>query len=260
VNGRAKGRQSSALASPGGHRTCQQEHQRLSHPQRRLSSLGPASARSRHGNLLCLTYLSSASASLASHPSIGIKSMDTYAFGRLWHWTKRRHPNKLGKWRANAYWHPEQRTWQFATEHHCLLHYRSIPIQRHVKVQGTKSPFDGDWMDWTRRQGSHPDTPPNVAYLFKRQKGRCPFCGLCFREGDQLEVDHILPMALGGNDRYSNLQLLHGHCHDQKTAADGSLAARGAADNSQTIEEPNEVTSFTSGSEAERRRRLRRSG
>lgn len=178
--------------------------------------------------------------------------MDTYVFGRLWHWAKRRHPNKSGKWRAKAYWHPQQGNWQFATEQNRLLHYRSMPIQRHVKIQGTKSPFDGDWLYWMRRQGSHPDAPPKVASLFKRQRGHCPWCGLFFREGDQLEVDHILPTALGGSDRYHNLQLLHRHCHDQKTAADGSLAARGADDNSQAIEEPDEVISFTSGSEAER--------
>ena len=35
-----------------------------------------------------------------------------------------------------------------------------------------------------------------------------------------MEEDHILATALGGKDRYDNLQLLHGHCHDEKTALD----------------------------------------
>ncbi len=40
----------------------------------------------------------------------------------------------------------------------------------------------------------------------------------------------------------------------KKTATDGSVAARGTNDKSQTIEEPDEVISLTSGFEAERRR------
>ncbi|XHL99296.1 MAG: HNH endonuclease signature motif containing protein [Microcoleus anatoxicus] len=31
------------------------------------------------------------------------------------------------------------------------------------------------------------------------------------------------PKTLGGKDTYNNLQLLHKHCHDSKTATDGSL-------------------------------------
>ncbi len=186
--------------------------------------------------------------------------MDTYLFGRLWHWTKRRHPNKSGTWRANTYWHSQQGGWHFATKQQGLTHYRTMPIRRHIKVQGAKSPFDGDWLYWTRRRGTHPDTPPKVAYLLKRQQGRCACCELYFTDGDRLEIDHVLPTALGGRDNYSNLQLLHRHCHDQKTAADGSRAARGPDDNSQTIEEPDEVTNLTSGSEAERRGRPRRLG
>ncbi len=30
------------------------------------------------------------------------------------------------------------------------------------------------------------------------------------------------PLQLGGKDKYTNLQLLHRHCHDKKTAKDGS--------------------------------------
>ncbi len=150
--------------------------------------------------------------------------------------------------------------WLFATKDCPLRLHRMTPIKRHVKVQGTKSPFDGDWIYWTKRQGNHPETPPKMAYLLKSQKGKCAQCGLYFKEGDQLEVDHCIPVSLGGTDFYVNLQLLHRHCHDQKTATDGSVAPRGTDDNSQIVEEPDEVTSLTSGFEAERRGRPRRLG
>lgn len=148
--------------------------------------------------------------------------MDTSLFQLLWQWGRRRHPNKSAKWRAKTYWHPERGKWQFAAQGCALRLHRMTPIKRHVKVQGTKSPFDGNWIYWTNRQGTHPETPPKMAYLLKRQRGKCRQCGLYFKDGDQIEVDHLLPVSLGGTDRYVNLQLLHRHCHDQKTATDGS--------------------------------------
>jgi RNA-directed DNA polymerase len=54
-----------------------------------------------------------------------------------------------------------------------------------------------------------------------------------------MEVDHIIPRSQGGSDRYWNLQLLHRHCHDLKTAKDGSSArGRGISDKDHLIEEP----------------------
>jgi 5-methylcytosine-specific restriction endonuclease McrA len=45
------------------------------------------------------------------------------------------------------------------------------------------------------------------------------------KDGDRLEIDHIIPRHLGGDNRLMNLQLLHRHCHDQKTAKlDAALA------------------------------------
>jgi hypothetical protein len=35
-----------------------------------------------------------------------------------------------------------------------------------------------------------------------------------------MEVDHIIPRAIGGKDEYKNLQLLHRHCHQKKTVND----------------------------------------
>jgi RNA-directed DNA polymerase len=35
-----------------------------------------------------------------------------------------------------------------------------------------------------------------------------------------MEVDHIIPRAIGGKDDYKNLQLLHRHCHDVKSKID----------------------------------------
>lgn len=72
----------------------------------------------------------------------------------------------------------------------------------------------------TQPMGTHPEVTKGVATLLKKQKGKCSHCGLFFKDEDLLEKDHIIPKANGGNNSYNNLQLLHRHCHDTKTAAD----------------------------------------
>ena len=69
--------------------------------------------------------------------------------------------------------------------------------------------------------GRNPEMPHTKALLLKKQKGKCSWCGLYFRNGDLLEKDHILATALGGKNEFTNYQLLHGgKCHNEKTAID----------------------------------------
>ncbi|NEP08216.1 MAG: HNH endonuclease, partial [Okeania sp. SIO4D6] len=99
-----------------------------------------------------------------------------------------------------------------------LNQHSDVPIVRHIKVKGNKSPFDGDWTYWGSRIGKHPGVRKEVTTLLKRQKGKCASCGLHFRATDLIEVDHIVPRSEGGDNTYKNKQLLHRHCHDVKTA------------------------------------------
>ena len=105
-----------------------------------------------------------------------------------------------------------------------LRTHAETPIIRHVKVKGDASPYDGNLIYWSSRMGKHPEVTERVATLLKKQKGKCTHCELYFREEDVMEVDHIIPKTLGGKDQYNNLQILHRHCHDRKTADDGSVA------------------------------------
>jgi RNA-directed DNA polymerase len=88
--------------------------------------------------------------------------------------------------------------------------------------------------------GMHPEVAARVSKLLKKQKGKCAHCELFFKNGDLLEIDHKKPRSKGGKNTQDNLQLLHRHCHDTKTANDDK-AVRGTNDNSQIIEEPCEV-------------------
>src|SRR5262249_55381256 len=127
--------------------------------------------------------------------------------------------NRFWSWVVRKYWHIEQgRYWAFRCRQKdfwLCRHDRTV-IVRHVKVRHTRSPFDGDWLYWSARLGRHPGVPPGVARLLKKQRGKCPWCGLFFRHGDVWNVDHIAPKSQGGTDATENLQLLHRHCHLRK--------------------------------------------
>lgn len=99
------------------------------------------------------------------------------------------------------------------------------------------SPYNGDFIYWSSRTLNHPELPKRVSKLLKIQKGKCLYCGMHFLGKDLMEVDHIIPLSKSGKDEYKNLQLLHKHCHDQKTATD----VRGIHDKKQITEEPDEV-------------------
>ncbi len=157
-------------------------------------------------------------------------SLDNLVYQKLKAWAERRHPNKSKVEVANKYWQTiGGNNWAFATrlEGKNPMRLRShveTPIVRHVKVTGVASPYDGNLIYWGTRMGRHPEASTSMATLLKMQKGKCTLCWLYFREEDVIEVDHIIPKILGGKDQYNNLQLLHRHCHDKKTAGDGSVA------------------------------------
>lgn len=104
-----------------------------------------------------------------------------------------------------------------------LLSHSDTKIIRYVKVKNNASPYDGNLVYWSSRQGKHPEMPTRTAFLLKKQKGKCNWCELYFKDGDVIELDHIIPKSKGGKDDYKNWQLLHRHCHDEKTSIDGSL-------------------------------------
>jgi RNA-directed DNA polymerase len=154
--------------------------------------------------------------------------LDYLVYQKLRAWAKHRHSNKNMGYVVNKYWHTiGDDNWVFATRKgnnsFRLLDHSSTPIVRHVKVKGESSPYDGNLVYWSKRRGESPELPTRVATLLKRQKGKCAHCELHFREEDVMEVDHKIPKSQGGKDEDNNWQLLHRHCHDTKTASDGSL-------------------------------------
>ncbi len=68
--------------------------------------------------------------------------------------------------------------------------------------------------------GRNPEMPSTKATLLKRQKGKCHYGGMHFKNDDLMELDHIIPKSKAGKNESKKFQLIHRHCHDKKTAFD----------------------------------------
>ncbi|MGK7948441.1 MAG: group II intron reverse transcriptase/maturase [Xenococcaceae cyanobacterium] len=144
---------------------------------------------------------------------------------RIRRWANRRHPNKNKHWVSDKYWGKigEDR-WTFRVKYNdstiSLIKHNKIAIKRHTKIRNTKSPFDGDTIYWATRMKKHPELKDPIAKMLHKQKGKCNWCELPFQEDDVIENDHITPVKAGGINSINNRQLLHKHCHDEKTRND----------------------------------------
>jgi RNA-directed DNA polymerase len=126
-------------------------------------------------------------------------------------WAQRRHPTKSTTWVVARYW--RRPSWEFGTHDQTLYRHAATRIERHVKVRGKQSPYDGDWLYWASRCGHYPGLLPGKAMLLKEQGGRCAVCGRVFLPGDDV-IDRHHRDGDRKNNRRTNFELLHRHCHD----------------------------------------------
>ena len=130
---------------------------------------------------------------------------------------------KTKGWVYRRYWHRRKAREVFSTPAGLeLWSHARMKIQRHTKVAGTASPYDGRLAYWAKRNYEHPLTKTRNGKVLRKQHGKCAWCGYYFRDEDLIEIDHFVPKRLGGKDTLDNLQALHRHCHDRKTAGDAS--------------------------------------
>lgn len=79
----------------------------------------------------------------------------------------------------------------------------------HVKVKGDKTPFDGDFIYWSRRKS--PLYGGLMAKVLQKQKHTCGYCGLTFSDEETIQLHHI--DGCHGNWRFNNLTVVHASCH-----------------------------------------------
>ena len=156
-------------------------------------------------------------------------------FLQLQQWARYRHPNKGKRWVAHTYWHVDNgHGWIFTDQQVTLRDHPQTHIQRHVKVKGTASPYDGNLVYWSQRLSKHYLLSGIKGKLLQKQAGTCYWCELHFKEGDVIEIDHIIPRSGGGGEELSNKLALHRHCHDQRHAR----RVDSTSDKGHVIEEP----------------------
>jgi RNA-directed DNA polymerase len=81
--------------------------------------------------------------------------IDDYMFHRLWNWACKRHPTKGAGWIKSKYFRRyRENCWRFRTHDGNMLNLHSdTHIKRYIKIQGIRTPFDGDTEYWTQRLG-----------------------------------------------------------------------------------------------------------
>lgn len=150
-------------------------------------------------------------------------NLDRWMFHRAWRHVVRKHPHKNSAWRVKRYWGKinldrndkwvfgEKKTGQY------LLKFQWTKIRRHIMVKLIHSPDDPSLKEYWKKRNSKPVTElvPSKQRMAKKQNFVCPVCSQSLLNGEELHIHHILPREAGGEEKYSNLLLVHEDCHIQ---------------------------------------------
>jgi len=150
--------------------------------------------------------------------------MDSYVFNKSVKYLKGLHPNKSWKWMKRRYFKPDitgqsRDKWLLTAPDKLvqLTKMAWIPIIRHEMIKYTSSPYDDTLDDYFRYRDIKEFDSSNVLSrqkMAKRQKYLCPLCRSTISNcNEPLEVHHKIPLQHDGNDKYTNLQLVHAVCH-----------------------------------------------
>ena len=69
-------------------------------------------------------------------------------------------------------------------------------------------------------------SPKRRLAIFLAADGRCHLCGQRIKPGEKWDVEHPIPLALGGADGDTNRAPAHSKCHAPKSAQDAGDIAR----------------------------------
>ena len=156
--------------------------------------------------------------------------VDHVIWKQLWQWACRRHPNKSAAWvRSKYFMRDGLRNWVFGTTAEDdkgekkvvkLVIASDTPIKRHVKIKGAANPYDPEFETYfeerlglTMKESFKGRN--RLLYLWYAQDGLCPNCGEKITKDTGWNIHHILPKAQGGEDKMTNLEILHPNCHRQ---------------------------------------------
>jgi RNA-directed DNA polymerase len=92
------------------------------------------------------------------------RNLDSRIWDMLWHWAKRRHPNKSKQWIADKYWHSDgNRKWVFSDGTKKLNFLSDTKIVRHMKLKLDMNPhLDNEYFE-SRKSKLEVKKPISVA-------------------------------------------------------------------------------------------------
>ncbi len=94
--------------------------------------------------------------------------------------------------------------------------YRKYSVQWNADNPGKVAAIARNRRARAAKGGKH--SYDDVMALLKKQKGGCVICKTAF--GNRYHVDHIMPLARGGSNDRTNLQILCAPCNQSKSARD----------------------------------------
>jgi len=148
--------------------------------------------------------------------------LDDIIWRKLWQWCCRRHQKRSRKWiKAKYFKRAGNRNWVFKAETgETLYKATDTKIIRHIKIRGDYNPFEPEWEVYLeeRFQKSmvkHLKHRNCLLKVWRNQKGRCPYCNEKITIETGWHLHHIIKRVDGGNNKLSNLKLLHPDCHKQ---------------------------------------------
>src|SRR5260370_13706252 len=153
--------------------------------------------------------------------------VDHAIFTMLWQWAKRRHPKKSHTWIRKKYFHSVGGDhWVFSGEllgrdgtiHPIrLFKTRSLPIERHTKIQSEANPYDPEWELYFEKR-LDVKTVHNLRAkrkfltLWKHHQGLSPLCSQKIPTLTEWHSHHLVGRSLGGGNELENQVLLHPEC------------------------------------------------
>jgi 5-methylcytosine-specific restriction endonuclease McrA len=115
-------------------------------------------------------------------------------------------------WRFRGQWHTDNENLP-PEQVHALLVTRAMRRQDQVNRAMTIAS-----QGQLPTQGLRTPIPPDVRQLvWQRDGGRCVYCG----STNELQIDHAIPVSMGGSSAPENLQILCGPCNRRKGAGVG---------------------------------------
>ncbi|MEH7085526.1 group II intron reverse transcriptase/maturase [Neobacillus drentensis] len=154
-------------------------------------------------------------------------TMDNYLWNKTYKFLKKLHPNKQYKWRNELYFRQDITgqsldKWILSSPNPKMKYLQIkkmswTEIQRYELIRFKSSPFDSSLRNYYKQRDIKVFNSDYIASrqkLAKKQKYKCPLCGLSLLDGNEgHEVHHKHPVIQGGDDSYKNMWLVHISCH-----------------------------------------------